>query len=189
MTTDILTDIKHDAEERMKKSVEALSTALMRIRTGRAHPDLLDLVMVKYYGNETPLKQVASITVEDSRSLVITPWERGLIQDIEKAIMKSDLGVTPSTSGNVIRLPMPALTEQTRKDLTRVARGEAEQARVAIRNVRRDAIADIRELLKDKDISEDDDRRAQDDTQKLTDKYVARIEELLQRKETDLMAL
>jgi ribosome recycling factor len=185
----MLKEIKTDAEERMKKTIEALGAALMRIRTGRAHPDLLDPVMVKYYGNDTPLKQVASVTIEDNRTLLVTPWERGLLPEIEKAILKSDLGVTPSNSGNSIRLPMPPLTEQTRRDLTRVARGEAEQARVAIRNVRRDAIADVRELLKEKEISEDDDRRTQEEIQKLTDRYVARVEEILQRKETDLMAV
>lgn len=185
----MLKEIKTEAEERMKKTIEALGAALMRIRTGRAHPDLLDPVMVKYYGNDTPLKQVASVTIEDNRTLLVTPWERGLLPEIEKAILKSDLGVTPSNSGNSIRLPMPPLTEQTRRDLTRVARGEAEQARVAIRNVRRDAIADVRELLKEKEISEDDDRRTQEEIQKLTDRYVARVEEILQRKETDLMAV
>ena len=185
----MLKEIKTEAEERMKKTIEALGAALMRIRTGRAHPDLIDPVMVKYYGNDTPLKQVASVTIEDNRTLLVTPWERGLLPEIEKAILKSDLGVTPSNSGNSIRLPMPPLTEQTRRDLTRVARGEAEQARVAIRNVRRDAIADVRELLKEKEISEDDDRRTQEEIQKLTDRYVARVEEILQRKETDLMAV
>ncbi len=185
----MLKEIKTDAEDRMKKSIEALGAALMRIRTGRAHPDLLDPVLVKYYGNDTPLKQVASVTIEDNRTLLVTPWERGLLPEIEKAILKSDLGVTPSNSGNSIRLPMPPLTEQTRRDLTRVARGEAEQARVSIRNVRRDAIADVRELLKEKEISEDDDRRTEEEIQKLTDKYVARVEEILQRKETDLMAV
>ena len=144
---------------------------------------------VKYYGNDTPLKQVANVTIEDNRTLLITPWERNMLGEIEKAILKSDLGLTPSNSGIAIRLPMPPLTEQTRRDLTRVARGEAEQGRVAVRNVRRDAIAQIRDLLKEKEISEDEDRKAQDDIQKLTDRYVARVEEMLQRKETDLMQL
>ena len=185
----MLAEIKTDAEDRMKKSIDSLASALMRIRTGRAHPDLLDMVTVRYYGNDTPLKQIASITVEDGRSLLIAPWERGFLPEIEKAILKSDLGVTPSTSNNVIRLPMPPLTEQTRKELTRVARGEAEQARVAVRNVRRDAIADVRELLKEKMISEDENHRAEDDVQKITDRYVARVDELLQRKEADLMTV
>lgn len=185
----MINEIKKDAEARMQKSLEALATAFARIRTGRAHPDLLDVVHVKYYGNETPLKQIANVSVEDNRTLAITPWEKTMVSEIEKAIMKSDLGLTPSTSGNVIRLVMPALTEQTRKDLTRVARHEAENGRVAVRNVRRDANADLKELLKEKEASEDDERRGQDDVQKLTDKYVGMIDAALQRKETDLMAL
>ena len=185
----MINDIKKSADERMQKSLDALGVAFARIRTGRAHPDLLDTVHVKYYGNDTPLKQVANISVEDNRTLSITPWEKNMVQEIEKAILKSDIGITPSTSGGVIRLAMPSLTEQTRKELTKVARHEAENARVAVRNVRREANSDIKELLKEKKISEDDERRAQDDVQKLTDKYIGRVDEALQRKETELMAV
>ena len=181
--------IKQDADERMQKALDSLAVAFARIRTGRAHPDLLDTVHVKYYGNDTPLKQVANITVEDNRTLAITPWEKNMIGEIEKAILKSDLGITPSTSGNVIRLVMRSLTEQTRKELTKVARHEAENSRVAVRNVRRDANSDLKELLKEKEVSEDEERRAQDDVQKLTDKYISRVEEALQRKEAELMVV
>lgn len=185
----MINDIKKDADERMQKSLDSLGVAFARIRTGRAHPDLLDTIHVKYYGSDTPLKQVANITVEDNRTLAITPWEKNMVAEIEKAILKSDLGITPTTAGNIIRLTMRSLTEQTRKELTKVARHEAENARVAVRNVRREANSDFKELLKDKDISEDEERRAEDDVQKLTDKYISRVDELLQRKETELMAV
>lgn len=185
----MIEDIKSDARSRMDKCVEALNSAMARIRTGRAHPDLLNPIMVKYYGTDAPLKQVASVSVEDGRTLLITPFERNLIQEVEKAILKSDLGLTPNTAGHVIRLPLPPLSEQGRKDLTKVARHEAEQAKVALRNVRRDAIAHLRDLLKEKEVSEDDERRAQEEVQKLTDKYIAKVDEVLARKEADLMAV
>lgn len=185
----MIEDIKGDAKTRMEKCVESLQQALSRIRTGRAHPDLLSPIMVKYYGSEVPLKQVAGITVEEGRTLVITPYERAVVPEVEKAILKSDLGLTPNTAGQVIRLPLPPLSEQGRKDLTKVARHEAEQARIALRSVRREANTDLKDLLKEKEISEDDERRAQDDVQKLTDRYIARVDEALARKEADLMAV
>lgn len=185
----MLNDIKKDAEVRMKKSHEALGTHFNKIRTGRAHPSILDSITVSYYGNDTPLNQVANVTVEDARTLAISPWERSIVPDIEKAIMKSDLGLNPSTSGNLIRVPMPALTEETRKGFIKQARSEAENARVSVRNIRRDAMAQLKTLLKDKEISEDDDRRAHDEIQKLTDKYVELIDKSLADKEKDLMEI
>jgi ribosome recycling factor len=173
----------------MGKSIEALVTAFARIRTGRAHPSILNSVHVTYYGNETPLSQVANINVEDARTLLVTPWERAMVPEIEKAIMKSDLGLNPSTAGTTIRIPMPALTEETRKGFTRQAKAEAEAARVSVRNIRRDAMASLKDLLKDKEISEDDERRAGEQIQKLTDKFIAQVEELLAAKETDLMEI
>jgi len=183
----VIDDIKSDAQQRMKKTLEALASAFSRIRTGRAHPGILDGIMVPYYGNDTPLNQMANISVEDARTLTISPWERQLVPAIEKAILKSDLGLNPSTSGNVIRLPMPALTEETRKGYTKQARQEAEHARVSIRNIRRDALGELKELVKEKEISEDEERRAQDEVQKLTDKFVASIDASLAAKEADLM--
>lgn len=185
----MINDIKKDAEGRMKKSIEALGTNFNKIRTGRAHPSILDGVMVSYYGTDTPLSQVANVNVEDARTLSVTPWEKNLVPDIEKAIMKSDLGLNPSTAGSVIRIPMPMLTEETRKNFIRQAKGEAENARVAIRNVRRDALAEVKALEKEKQISEDDERRAADEIQKLTDKYVAEVEKALAAKEKDLMEI
>lgn len=185
----MINDIKKDAEGRMKKSIEALGTNFNKIRTGRAHPSILDGVMVSYYGTDTPLSQVANVNVEDARTLSVTPWEKNLVPDIEKAIMKSDLGLNPSTAGSVIRIPMPMLTEETRKNFIRQAKGEAENARVAIRNVRRDALAEVKALEKEKQISEDDERRAADEIQKLTDKYVAEVEKALATKEKDLMEI
>lgn len=185
----MINEIKQDAEVSMQKAVEALGGAFGRIRTGRAHPSILDGVMVDYYGSMTPLSQVANVSVDDARTLSVTPWEKNLVPDIEKAIMKSDLGLNPSTAGAVIRLPMPMLTEETRKVFIKQARAEAESSRVSIRNFRRDAISNVKDLLKDKEISEDDDRRAQDDVQKLTDKYVAKVDELLAVKEVDLMEI
>ena len=183
----MISDIKKDAEARMKKSLEALEVAFKKIRTGRAHPSILDGVMVSYYGVDTPLKQVANVNVEDARTLAITAWEKNLIPVIEKAIMKADLGLNPATNGELIRVPMPALTEQTRRDMIKICKAESEHARVAIRNIRRDANGDIKELLKEKEITEDDERRGQDDIQKLTDKYVAEVEEMLKKKEADLL--
>jgi ribosome recycling factor len=185
----VIDEIKQDAEVNMQKAVEALGSAFGRIRTGRAHPSILDGVMVDYYGSMTPLSQVANVSVDDARTLSVTPWEKNLVPDIEKAIMKSDLGLNPSTAGTVIRLPMPMLTEETRKVFIKQARAEAESSRVSVRNFRRDAISNIKELLKDKDISEDDDRRGQEDIQKLTDKYVAKVDVLLAAKEVDLMEI
>ena len=185
----MINELKKDAESRMRKSVEALGTALNKIRTGRAHPSLLDGVRVSYYGSEMPLSQVANITVEDGRMLVVTPWEKNMVPDVEKAIMKSDLGLNPSTAGTVIRLPMPALTEETRKGYIKQARHEAEAARVAVRNIRKDVNGDLKDLLKDKSISEDEERRALDDVQKLTDRFVAEIDQQLAAKEKDLMEI
>ena len=170
-----------------EKSLEALGHAFAKIRTGRAHPSILDAVRVDYYGSDVPVSQVANISVEDARTLAVTPWEKSMVGEIEKAIMKSDLGLNPATAGEVIRVPMPALTEETRKGYTKQARAEAEQSKVSVRNIRRDALADVKELLKEKEITEDDDRRAGDEIQKLTDDMVKRIDQLLQDKEADLM--
>lgn len=183
----MLNDIKADADKRMKKSIEKLEVAFAKVRTGRAHPSILDGVNVKYYGQPVPLKQVAQIGVEDGRTLTVKPFERGTVQDIEKAIMSSDLGLNPSSTGELIRVPMPPLTEETRKDLIKVVRNEAEGARVSVRNVRRDANQNIKELLKEKELSEDEARRGEDQIQKLTDEYVAQVGTLLQKKEKDLM--
>lgn len=185
----MLNEIAEDAQARMKKSADALVDNFKKIRTGRAHPSLLDVIQVSYYGSDVPLQQVANISVEDARTLSITPWEQQLIPDIEKAIYKSDLGLNPATAGNVIRVPMPPLTEETRKNYIRQARQEAETARVSVRNIRRDANNDIKELLKEKEISEDDERRGQDQIQKLTDKFIAEIDSLLNKKEADLMEI
>jgi len=173
----------------MKKSLESLGHAFAKIRTGRAHPSILDGVMVSYYGSDTPLRQVANVTVEDSRTLALTVFDKSMIQAVEKAIMTSDLGLNPATAGTTIRVPMPALTEETRKGFTKQARAEAENSRVAVRNIRRDALAQLKELVKEKEISEDEERRGQDDVQKLTDKYVAEIDKALESKEQDLMAV
>ncbi len=183
----MIEDLKKDAADRMVKSVEAMKKALGKIRTGRAHPSLLDHVMVDYYGSDVPIKQVANVNAEDSRTLAVTPWEKTMVGPIEKAIMKSDLGLNPATTGTVIRVPMPALTEERRRDLVRVVRHETENAKVAIRNIRRDVNSDLKSLLKEKEISEDDDRRAEGDIQKLTDKYVAETDKLLAIKESELM--
>ena len=183
----MISDIKIDARSRMEKSLEALGHAFAKIRTGRAHPSILDAVRVDYYGSEIPVSQVANISVEDARTLAVTPWEKSMVAEIEKAIMKSDLGLNPATAGEVIRVPMPPLTEETRKGYTKQARSEAEQSRISVRNIRRDALADVKDLLKEKEISEDEDRRAGDEIQKLTDDMVQRIDRLLQEKEADLM--
>lgn len=178
-----------DAEARMQKSIESFKHEVSKLRTGRAHPSLLEHLRVDYYGNATPLSQVANITVSDARTLVVTPWEKNMIGPIEKAIMTSDLGLNPATSGLLIRVPLPALTEERRKELIKVVKNEAEAARVSIRNGRRDANNLLKELLKKKEIAEDDERRLTDTVQKLTDKYIAEIEQLLAVKETDLMAI
>ncbi len=185
----MINDIKKDAEARMKKAVEAMVNHFSKIRTGRAHPSILDGVMVNYYGAETPLSQLANINVEDARTLSVSPWERNLVPEIEKAIMKSNLGLNPSTNNGLIRLPLPMLTEETRKNFIKQARAEAENGRVSVRNVRRDVLADVKALLKDKKIGEDEDRRAQDDIQKITDKYIAEVDKALAAKEVDLMAV
>lgn len=178
-----------DAETRMHKSIEAFKQAMSKVRTGRAHPSLLDHIRVDYYGNETPLSQVANISVADARTLNITPWEKKLIPIIEKAIMTSDLGLNPATNSDVIRVPLPALTEQRRKELTKVVRAEAETARVSIRSVRRDANNALKEKLKNKEIAEDEERRLTDNIQKITDKFIADVEQLLTAKENELMAI
>ncbi|MGL4564768.1 MAG: ribosome recycling factor [Halioglobus sp.] len=185
----MINDIKMEARERMEKSLEALVHHFNKIRTGRAHPSLLDGIRVEYYGAETPLSQMANISVEDARTLSLTPWDKSVVPQIERAIMKSDLGLNPSTAGGVIRIPMPMLTEETRKGFTRQARQEAESARVSVRNARRDAMAMLKELVKDKEIGEDDERRGQEDVQKLTDSFIAQIEKLLAEKEADLMEI
>jgi ribosome recycling factor len=185
----VINEIKTEAETKMTKSIEALASAFNKIRTGRAHPSILDSVMVNYYGQETPLRQVASVNVEDSRTLTVSPWEKNLVPQIEKAIMTSDLGLNPSTSGDLIRLPMPMLTEETRKNMVKQARADAEHGRVSVRNARRDANSTLKELLKDKDISEDDERRGEEEVQKLTDRFIAEVEKLLKAKEEDLMAV
>nr|WP_297402021.1 ribosome recycling factor [uncultured Marinobacter sp.] len=185
----MINDIKSEAEKKMKKSLEALHSSFNKIRTGRAHPSILDSVMVNYYGQETPLKQVASINVEDNRTLTVSPWEKNLMPTIEKAIMSSDLGLNPATSGDIIRLPMPMLTEETRKDMVKQAKADAEHGRVSIRNARRDANSMIKELLKEKEITEDDERRGEEDIQKLTDRFIAEVETMLKAKEEDLMAV
>ncbi|WP_086932977.1 ribosome recycling factor [Agarilytica rhodophyticola] len=185
----MINDIKADAEERMAKSVDVLGVNFNKIRTGRAHPTLLDGIMVSYYGSPTPLAQVANVSILDARTLSISPWEKNLVPDIEKAIMKSDLGLNPSTTGDLIRIPMPPLTEETRKGYIKQAKSEAEAGRVSIRNIRRDAIATLKDLLKEKEISEDDERRAQDDIQKITDKYIANVDKALAGKEADLMEI
>ncbi len=185
----MINEIKKDAQERMQKSLESLGHAFAKIRTGRAHPSILDSITVSYYGSDTPLRQVANVTVEDSRTLALSVFDKGMIQAVEKAIMTSDLGLNPATAGTTIRVPMPALTEETRKGFSKQARSEAENARVAIRNIRRDALAQLKDLVKEKEISEDEERRAQDDVQKLTDKFVAEVEKLLEAKEADLMAV
>lgn len=185
----MIKEIKESAQERMKKSVEVLGVNFNKIRTGRAHPSILDSVMVSYYGSDTPLSQVANVSVLDARTLSISPWEKHIVPDIEKAIMKSDLGLNPSTSGELIRVPMPALTEETRKNYGKQAKAEAEHARVSVRNIRRDANSDLKNLVKAKEISEDEERRAQDEIQKLTDKYIAEIDAALAVKEKDLMEI
>ncbi len=183
----MIDDIKKDAQARMAKSVEALKHELTKLRTGRAHTSLLDHITVDYYGSDTPLSQVASVTIGDPRTLVVQPWEKNMVSVVEKAIMTSDLGLNPATAGTVIRVPLPALTEERRRDLVKVVRHEGEGAKVAVRNIRRDANNDLKELQKEKEISEDQERRATEDIQKITDKYIADIDRILEEKEAELM--
>ena len=183
----MIEDIRQDAQERMDKTLSALESSFAKIRTGRAHPSLLDGISVDYYGVDTPLNQVANITVDDGRSLLISPWEKNMIPKVERAILKSDLGLNPSTSSDNIRLPLPPLTEENRRDLTKIAKAEAENARIAIRNIRRDANSDLKEYLKEKEITEDEERRGEELIQKLTDAMVKQIDEALEAKEADLM--
>lgn len=185
----MISDIQQDASVRMGKSVEALQKAFTKIRTGRAHPSLLDQITVSYYGAETPLSQVASVSVEDSRTLKVSPWEKDMTQAIEKAIMASDLGLNPTTQGMSIRIPLPPLTEERRRDLVKVVKNEAEQGRVAIRNIRRDANSEIKEALKEKMISEDDAHAGEEKIQKITDKFIKEVEKHLEVKEADLLSM
>jgi ribosome recycling factor len=182
-------DIKKQAAEKMAKSVDTLRHDLAKVRTGRAHTGLIDHLKVDYYGSETPINQVASVTLADARTIAVQPFEKKMVQAVEKAIRDSDLGVNPATSGDVIRIPMPALTEERRKELTKIVRHEGENAKVAVRNIRRDAIAHLKALLKEGDVSEDDERRAQDEMQKMTDRSIADIDKLVAEKEKDLMAV
>jgi len=185
----VIEDIKKEMNQRMGKSLEALMHAFGRIRTGRANPAILEGIVVQYYGADTPLNQVASISVEDARTLLIAPWDRKLVSEIEKALLKSDLGITPKSTSDVIRLPLPPLSEENRRDLAKLAKHEAEQARVAVRNIRRDAIGDVRDLVKEKEIAEDDARRAEEDIQRLTDKRISEIDHALSEKESDLLKI
>jgi len=183
----MIADVKKTAEQKMRKTVEALKTDLAKVRTGRAHTGLLDHIMVDYYGTPTPIPQVGNVTLLDARTIAVSPWDKKMAPAIDKAIRDSDLGLNPATMGETVRVPMPALTEERRKDLIKVVRHEGENARVAVRNVRRDANHHLKELLKQKKVAEDEERRAQDDIQKLTDRSIADIDRLLQQKETDLM--
>jgi ribosome recycling factor len=185
----MIADVKKTAEQKMRKTVEALKTDLAKVRTGRAHTGLLDHIMVDYYGTSTPIPQVGNVTLLDARTIAVSPWDKKMAPAIEKAIRDSDLGLNPAAMGETVRVPMPSLTEERRKDLIKVVRHEGENARVAVRNVRRDAIHHLKELLKQKKVAEDDERRAQDDIQKLTDRSIADIDKLLQQKEADLMAV
>jgi len=185
----MINEIKQDAEIRMGKSIESLRTELGKIRTGRANPGLLDNVSVEYYGNPTPLSQVASVSVADARTLIVTPWEKTMVADVERAIMNSDLGLNPSSAGTTIRVPMPPLTEERRKEMIKLVRSEGENAKIAIRNIRRDGNTTLKDLVKEKEISEDDERRAIDAVQKITDKYIAEVDNMLEEKEKDLMEI
>ena len=182
----MINDLKKDGESRMKKSIEALEAGFAKVRTGRAHPSMLNGIMVSYYGSDVPLNQVASVGVDDARTLVVQPFERSMTSTIDKAIRESDLGLNP-ISADIIRVPLPALTEETRRNMQKLARGEAENAKVAIRNIRRDVLGDIKDLLKEKEISEDEERRAGEEIQKLTDKYVADVDKMLAAKEAELI--
>jgi ribosome recycling factor len=185
----VLDEIKKDAGDRMGKSVAALRQELTKLRTGRAHTSLLDHITVEYYGSPVPLNQVANVNVEDSRTLTVAPWEKDMVKAIEKAIMNSDLGLNPASAGTIIRVPLPPLTEERRKDMTRIVRHEAEGGRVAIRNIRRDALSDTKDLLKEKMIGEDDEHRAHDEIQQITDKHIAEIDQVLAEKESELMEI
>jgi ribosome recycling factor len=185
----MIADVKKSAEQKMQKSLEALKLDLSKVRTGRAHTGILDHVMVDYYRTPTAINQVANVTLLDSRTIGVQPWEKNMVAKVEKAIRDSDLGLNPASQGDVVRVPMPPLTEERRKDLIKVVKGEAENAKVAIRNVRRDANASLKDLLKDKAISEDDERRAQDEIQKLTDRSIVEVDKILHAKEADLMAV
>jgi ribosome recycling factor len=185
----MIADVKKAAEQKMKKTLETLRTDLGKVRTGRAHAGLLDHITVDYYGTPTPLSQVGNVNLIDARTIGITPWDKKMAPAIEKAIRSSDLGLNPATQGDVVRVPMPALTEERRKELIKVVRHEGENARVAVRNVRRDANNHLKDLLKQKKVAEDEERRAQDDVQKLTDRHIADIEKLLEQKEADLLAI
>jgi ribosome recycling factor len=185
----MIADVKKSAEQKMQKSVETLKTDLGKVRTGRAHTGLLDHIKVDYYGTVMPINQVANVTLADAHTITVQPWEKKMVHVVEKAIRDSDLGLNPSTSGDVIRVPMPALTEERRKELIKVVHREAESARVAVRNIRRDAITHLKDLLKAKSVAEDEERRAQEDVQKLTDRYVGEIDKVLHAKEADLLAV
>ena len=184
-----IADVKKSADQKMHKTLDTLKADLGKIRTGRAHTGILDHVHVDYYGNPTPLNQVANVSLIDARTIGVTPWEKKMVAVIDKAVREADLGLNPATMGDTVRVPMPALTEERRRDLTKVVKGEAENARVAVRNIRRDANTALKELLKQKAVSEDDERRAQEDIQKLTDRYIAEIDKALAAKEADLMAV
>jgi len=185
----MIVEIKNSAEQKMQKSLEALKLDFSKIRSGRPHTGLLDHIVVDYYGVPTPIKQLANVILADARTIGVVPWEKKLMAAIEKAIRDSDLGLNPSTVGEMVRVPMPALTEERRRDLTKIVKAEAENARIAMRNIRRDSNAQLKELLKDKLISEDDDRRGQEEIQKLTNHYIAEVDKLLQFKESELMAV
>ncbi len=185
----MIDEILVDAESRMGKSVESLRSELVKIRTGRAHPSLLDQIMVDYYGTDTPINQVANVTVEDSRTLAVAPWEKPMVAVVEKAIMNSGLGLNPSTAGNLIRIPMPPLTEERRKELVKVVKADGENAKIAIRNIRRDANSDFKDLLKEKEVSEDESRQGEERVQKITDKYIADVDGVIATKEKELMEI
>jgi ribosome recycling factor len=185
----MLEEIKQETLERMEKSISSLESSLQKIRTGRANPSLLDAIQIDYYGNMTPLSQVSNISVQDAKTLLISPWEKNLVPDIEKAIHSSDLGINPATSGDVIRVILPDLTEETRRDLIKVAKSEAENSKIALRNQRRDANGLLKEYLKEKEISEDDERRGQEIIQNLTDDFISKVEQLLELKEKDLLEI
>ena len=185
----MIADVKKSAEQKMQKTLETLKTDLGKVRTGRAHTGILDHLSVDYYGSPKPINQIANVNLMDARTIAVTPWEKKMVGVVEKAIRDSDLGLNPSTNGDTIRVPMPSLTEERRKDLIKVVRGEAENARVAVRNIRRDANSTLKDLLKEKAVAEDDERRGQEDVQKLTDRYIAEIDKALTAKEADLLAI
>ncbi|HMN65354.1 MAG: ribosome recycling factor [Burkholderiaceae bacterium] len=184
-----IAEVRQSAEQKMQRSIESLKTSLAKIRTGRAHAGLLDHIMVDYYGSMVPIGQVANVAVQDARTITVQPWEKKMVQVVDKAIRESDLGLNPATAGDVIRVPMPPLSEERRRELTKVVKHEGEQAKVAVRNLRRDANEHLKKLLKDKEISEDDERRAQEDVQKLTDRFVVEIDRMLAVKEQEIMTV